>query len=147
MRAPSDGFSIPTPVGNSIIVSAAGHAYAIDQATGGVNHFHSSNIFGGGGGDTVAFDAARSQFYVLDYYDGAAARYPHRLPLHRQLEHYRGLAQDRPGHRWQSGVAIGPDGTVYSLDRTTLTGRDPATGDVTRMLTGQHFAAGARPPP
>src|SRR5215467_1512680 len=64
------GDSIPTVVGTSIVLAGPGQYYAFDQATGAANHFWSGNIEGGGG-STVAYDASRQQFYVLeDYNDG-----------------------------------------------------------------------------
>jgi len=62
------GDSIPTVVGNSIVLAGPGQYYAFDQATGAANHFWSGGI-NGGGGTTVAYDAARQQFYVLRILD------------------------------------------------------------------------------
>src|SRR6266481_3125973 len=59
------GQSIPTVVGNSIVLVGPGQYYAFDQATGAANHFWSGNIYGCCG-STVAYDAARRQFYVLE---------------------------------------------------------------------------------
>src|SRR6267154_4836637 len=62
------GDSIPTVVGASVVVAGPGQYYAFDQATGAANHFWSGGIEGGGG-TTVAYDAARQQFYVLEDYN------------------------------------------------------------------------------
>jgi outer membrane protein assembly factor BamB len=140
----SGGDSIPTIVGNSVVVSGPGQTYALDQATGAVNHFHQGNV-SGGGGDTVAFDAARNQFYVLDYYDTSN---PSTLTAYHYTDNSNITEVWRKtgaGIATGGGVAIGPDGTVYSVDGISLTGRDPVTGNVTRSLTGQHFANAVAP--
>jgi hypothetical protein len=62
------GQSIATAVGSSIVLVGPGQYYAFDQATGAENHFWSGGV-SGGGGTTVAYDAALQQFYVLEDYD------------------------------------------------------------------------------
>lgn len=52
------GQSIPTIVGDSVVLAGPGQYYAFDQTTGARNHFHSGDIHGGGG-TTVAFDRSR----------------------------------------------------------------------------------------
>src|SRR5882757_2239639 len=61
------GSYIPTVVGSSIVLAGPGQYYAFDQARGAPNHFWSGGI-SGGGGTTVAYDAARQQFYVREFY-------------------------------------------------------------------------------
>src|SRR5207245_8592355 len=62
------GQSIPTVVGSSIVLAGPGQYYAFDQSTGAANHFWSGGI-SGGGGSTVAYDAAHQQLYVLEDYN------------------------------------------------------------------------------
>src|SRR5205814_7786176 len=50
------GSSMPTVVGNSIILAGPGQYYAFDRSTGATNHFQAGGI-SGGGGTTVAYDA------------------------------------------------------------------------------------------
>ena len=57
--------AILTVVGNSIVHILPTQYFAFDQATGAVNHFW-AGPFTDGGGSTVAYDAARQQFYVLE---------------------------------------------------------------------------------
>ena len=59
------GSSMPTVVGNSIVLAGPGQFYAFDRDTGAPNHFHQGTVHGGGG-TTVAYDSARQHIYVLE---------------------------------------------------------------------------------
>ena len=138
------GFSIPTVVGNSIVVAGPGQYYSLDQTTGAENHFQSGNI-SGGGGSTVAYDASRHEFYVATAFDTThttaltAYSYTNNSTI-TQLWQYTG-----PGIPNNGSVAIGPDGGVYSVDSHNLVELNPANGSVMRSLTGLNLANGVTP--
>ncbi|MGB9475343.1 MAG: PQQ-binding-like beta-propeller repeat protein [Candidatus Udaeobacter sp.] len=129
-RGKFGGQSIPTVVGRSIVLAGPGQYYAFDQATGASNNFWSGGIEGGGG-TTVAHDAAREHFYVLEDYDGP-------LPI---LSAYHYIDNAHIALLWQrshlagfGSVAIGPTGKVYVAGDTTISELDPATGATLRSF-------------
>lgn len=135
------GFSIPTVVGTSIVLAGPDQYYAFDQATGAENQFWSGNTEGGGG-TTVAYDAARRQFYVAEAYNGFTTL---------SAYHYFGNAHitllwQRTGDGVSGGgsVAIGPTGKVYSAGTSVIWELDPATGITLRSIVGS-FATKATP--
>jgi hypothetical protein len=137
------GDSIPTVVGSSIVLAGPGQYYAFDQATPAMNHFWSGSI-SGGGGSTVAYDAARQQFYVLEFYD-------HNEPMTLSAYHYTDNAhitllwqRTGAGVGGGSSVAIGPTGKVYSAGYSVIWELDPATGTTLRSIPGS-FASGVTP--
>ena len=89
------GQSIPTVVGSSVVLAGPGHYYAFDQATGAMNQFWSGGQHGGGG-TTVAYDAARQQFYVLEYYNDPTPQL--------SAYHYTDNALQRGFRVWATGV-------------------------------------------
>jgi hypothetical protein len=138
------GSSIPTVVGDSIVLAGPGQYYAFDQTTGAANHFWSGG-FEGSGGTTVAYDAARQQFYVLEFYD-----YFDQIPT---LSAYHYIDNAHITLLWQrtgegigvnSSVAIGPTGKVHSAGNTIIWELDPATGATLRSIPGS-FATGVTP--
>jgi len=135
------GASIPTVVGSSIVLAGPGQYYAFDQATGAENQFWSGGIEGGGG-TTVAYDAARQQFYVLEFYNDPTATL--------SAYHYTDNADitllwQRTGDGVGGGsVAIGPTGNVYSTGGSVIWELDPATGTTLRSIQGS-FANGVTP--
>lgn len=136
------GQSIPTLVGSSIVLAGPGQYYAFDQATGAANHFWSGGI-SGGGGSTVAYDAARQQFYVLEDYDSGTATlsaYHYTDNLHITLLWQRTGAGVGNG----GSVAIGPTGNVYSAGNSVIWELNPATGATLRPIPGS-FANGVAP--
>jgi hypothetical protein len=132
------GFSMPTMVGSSVVVAGPGHFYAFDMTTGSMNQFHSGNI-SGGGGTTVAYDAALSQFYVLEDYNDPS----NTLTAYAYTDNAN-IAQiwqkTGPGLRSGSSVAIAPDDTLYSVDNTTILQIDPTDGSTIRSVGGQNIA-------
>ena len=133
------GDSIPTVVGRSIVLAGPGQYYAFDQATGTPNHFWSGNI-SGGGGTTVAYDAARQQFYVLEYYNDPT---PTLSAFHYTDNSHITLLWQRTGVGGGGSVAIGPTGKVYSRG-SVIWELDPATGTTLRSIPGS-FAGGSTP--
>ncbi len=138
------GFSIPTIVGDSVVVTGPGQFYAFDQTTGARNHFHQGSIFGGGG-TTVAYDATWRLLYVLEAYSSSqfntlTAYYYHDNATIMQLWQKTG-----PGIRRGGSVAIGPDSKVYAVDNTTLVELDPYDGSALRSLTGLNLANAVTP--
>ena len=136
------GSSIPTIVGSSIVLAGPGQYYAFDQTTGAANHFWSGNIVGGGG-TTVAYDAARQQFYVRADYDDVTTA----------LSAYEYTDNDHITLLWQrtdpsvgsvGSVAIGPTGNVYSAGYGFIWELDPATGTMLRSISGS-FANSVTP--
>jgi outer membrane protein assembly factor BamB len=119
------GQSIPTAVGNSIVLAGPGQYYAFDQATGAANHFWSGGI-AGGGGTTVAYDTARQQFYVLEDYDDPT---PTLSAYHYTDNAHITLLWQRTGEGVAGGasVAIGPTGNVYSAGFGVIWELDPDT--------------------
>jgi hypothetical protein len=135
------GDSIPTVVGSSIVLAGPGQYYAFDQATGAANHFWSGGIEGGGG-TTVAYDAARQQVYVLEDYDPDTT-----LSAYHYTDNFHiTLLWQRTGAGVGNGgsVAIGPSGNVYSAGNGVIWELDPATGTTLRSITGE-FANGVTP--
>ena len=136
------GQSIPTVVGSSIVLAGPGQYYAFDQTTGAANHFWSGGI-SGGGGTTVAYDAARQQFYILEDYNSALATL--------SAYHYTDnpditLLWQRVGEGVYYGgaAAIGPTGNVYSAGKNVIWELDPATGTTLRSIYGT-FGNGIAP--
>jgi hypothetical protein len=129
------GFSIPTVVGSSIVLAGPGQYYAFDQVTGAANHFWSGAIEGGGG-TTVAYDATRQQFYVLEDYNGPTptlSAYSYTDNAHIALLWQRtGAGVGYSG----ASVAIGPTGNVYSAGNGVIWELDPATGTTLRSIPG-----------
>jgi hypothetical protein len=136
------GQSIPTVVGSSIVIVGPGQYYAFDQATGSANHFWSGGV-AGGGGTTGAYDAARQQFYVLEYYNDPT---PTLSAYHYTDNDHITLLWQRTGAGVGGGgsVAIGPTGNVYSAGNSVIWELDPATGATLRFIPGS-FAGGVTP--
>jgi hypothetical protein len=136
------GQSIPTVIGSSIVVVGPNQYYAFDQATGEENHFWSGGGFGGGG-TTVAYDAARQQFYVLEDYDDPT---PTLSAYHYTDNAHITLLWQRTGDGVGGGssAAIGPTGNVYSAGDSVIWELDPATGNTLRFIPGK-FASGVTP--
>ncbi|HEY7118638.1 MAG TPA: PQQ-binding-like beta-propeller repeat protein [Tepidisphaeraceae bacterium] len=137
------GASIPTVAGSSVVLAGPGQYYSFDINTGASNHFQSGNI-SGGGGTTVAYDPSRSQFYVMEDYNGATTA----------LTAYHYTSNSTITQVWQktgagvdsgASVALGADGKIYSVDNSTLVERDPDTGNILRSLGGQTFANAVTP--
>jgi hypothetical protein len=135
------GLSIPTVVGSSIVLAGPGQYYAFDQATGAENHFWSG--IAGGGGTTVAYDAARQQFYVLEAYNDST---PTLSAYHYTDNAHITLLWQRTGAGVGGGgsVAVGPTGKVYSAGNTVIWELDPTTGTTLRFIPGS-FANGVTP--
>ena len=136
------GASIPTVVGSSIVIAGPNQYYAFDQATGAANHFFSGGG-GGGGGTTVAYDSARQQFYVLEYYIGTT---PTLSAFHYTDNDHITLLWQRTGAGVANGgsAAIGPNGKVYSAGNSVIWELDPANGATLRSIPGS-FASGVTP--
>ena len=137
------GQSIPTVVGTSIVLAGPGQYYAFDQATGAANQFWSGGI-SGGGGTTVAYDAARQQFYVLeDYNDPTPTLSAYHYTDNADITLLWQRTGDGVGYTGAS-VAIGPTGNVYSAGNSVIWELDPATGTTLRSIPGS-FASGVTP--
>jgi hypothetical protein len=136
------GSSLPTVVGSSIVLAGPGQYYAFDRTTGTPNHFQSGNI-SGGGGTTVAYDSARSQFYVLEDFNGTT---PTLSAYHYTSNNLISLVWQRTGAGVGNGgsVAIGPNGDIFSADNSQVIEVDPATGAIVRFVNGS-FANGMTP--
>ena len=135
------GASIPTVVGSSIVLAGPGQYYAFDQATGAANHFWSGGV-SGGGGSTVAYDAALQQFYVLEDYDPDMTLSAYHYTDNAHIT----LLWQRTGTGVGGGgsVAIGPTGNVYSAGDSVIWELDPTTGTTLRSIPGK-FASGVTP--
>jgi hypothetical protein len=138
------GDSFPTVVGNSVILAGPGQYYAFDRSTGSPNHFHDGGIVGGGG-VAVAFDAARSEFYIQEDYDTSSIA---------ALSAYHYIDNANIELLWQvrgnillaeaGSVAIGPNGDVYNVTPERITEYDPDTGATLRIIQGS-FATNVTP--
>lgn len=137
------GQSIPTLLGESLLMAGPGQYYAFNRFTGATNHFHAGDL-NGGGGTTIAADPASNRFYVMERYDTTVGN---------QLTAYSYSSNSDITQLWTTGgngvsggasVAIGPNGAVYSIGRGTLTERDPVTGNILRSVAGT-FANGVTP--
>jgi hypothetical protein len=123
------GFGLPTIVENSIILAGPGQYYSFDRLTGAVNHFYTSNTFGGGG-STVAYDAGRKQFYVVDLYTDSGTR---TLSAYRYTDNaHIDLIWQRTGEGVAEGsaAAIGPTGHVYTASSREIIEVDPDSGAI-----------------
>ena len=139
------GYSIPTVVGSSIVLAGPGQYYAFDQATGAANHFWSSTAgLQGGGGTTIAYDAARQQLYVLEYYNDSTT--PTLSAYHYTDNFNITLLWQRVGEGvgYGGSVAIGPTGNVYSAGKSVIWELDPVTGTTLRSISGS-FATSVTP--
>jgi hypothetical protein len=136
------GQSIPTVVGSSIVLAGPGQYYAFDQATGTENQFWSGNE-AGGGGTTVAYDAARQQFYVLEAYNDPT---PTLSAYHYTDNAHITLLWQRTGDGvgGSASAAIGPTGNVYSAGDGVIWELDPVSGATLRSIPGK-FASGVTP--
>jgi hypothetical protein len=135
------GQSIPTLVGDSVVLAGPGQFYAFRQATGGMNHFLSGNT-SGGGGTTAAFDAARMQFYISETVGGN--------PGGNRLTAFKYTSNSNISQLWQIGgigasVAIGSSGLVYAASNSLLQEIDPTNGNILRSLNGLTLANGFTP--
>ena len=127
------GDSIPTVVGRSIVLAGPGQYYAFDRATGAANHFWAGNVYGGGG-STVAYDATRHQFYVVESYNDSTRTLS---AYHYTDNAHITLLWQRTGEGVRSqSVAIGPTGKVYSAGASVIWELDPATGATLRSIPG-----------
>ncbi|MGE5213409.1 MAG: hypothetical protein ACM3NN_06935 [Nitrospirota bacterium] len=127
------GQSIPTVVGSSIVLAGPGQYYAFDQATGSANHFWAGNVYGGGG-STVAYDATRHEFYVVEAYDDST---PVLSAYHYTDNAHITLLWQRTGDGVGSqSVAISPTGKVYSAGGSVIWELNPATGATLRSIPG-----------
>jgi hypothetical protein len=97
----------------------------------------------GGGGTTVAYNAARQQFYVLEDYDDTT---PTLSAYHYTDNAHITLLWQRTGEGVGGGgsAAIGPTGNVYSAGDSVIWELDPATGATLRSIPGE-FASGMTP--
>ena len=138
------GFSMPTLVGNSVVLAGPGQFYAFDQVTGASNHFLSGNI-SGGGGTTVAFDSTRMQFYV---HEDVGTN-----PGGELLTAFSYNGNNNITQIWQNGgggkiggnVAIGSDGRLYVAGISSMIEIDPTTGNFLRTLSGLTLATDITP--
>ena len=130
------GTSMPTVVGNSIVVAG----YAFDQLTGAANHFYGGPT--GGGGITAAYDSTRSQFYVLDDALNALSAYHYTDNNNITLAWRRsGISNGLSG---LGSVAVAPNGNVYCADNSIIQEVDPTTGATLNSISGS-FANGMTP--
>jgi hypothetical protein len=136
------GQSIPTVVGDSVILNGPADDYAFDQITGASNHFFGTGG-SGGGGETVAYDSARKQIYVRDPGNGLLTAFSY-------------TSQSSISQVWQvpasingGSVAIGADGGIYLADSTSLHGlfeRDPTDGHLIKSISvATEFSFGVTP--
>jgi PQQ-like domain len=134
--------SIPTVVGNSVVLAGPGEYYAFDRQTGATNQFWRSGATGGGG-CTVAYDEARQQFYVLESYNDLT---PALSAYHYTDNAHITLLWQRTGAGVGGGgsVAIGPKGNVYSAGNSVIWELDPTNGATLRSIPGT-FAFRATP--
>jgi hypothetical protein len=138
------GSSIPSIIGNSLLLAGPGQYYSIDAATGTANHFHAGGL-SGGGGTTVAVDSARNQFYVLEDFSSSI---PVALTAYQYVNNstiVQKWQKTGPGIESGSSVAIGANGNVYASAGETLLEIDPVTGLTLRSKSGQSFANAVTP--
>jgi hypothetical protein len=134
------GVSMPTLVGNSIVVAGPGQFYAFDRATGTPNHFYQGTVHGGGG-TTVAYDSVRQHIYVLEQ-----ANPPGQLS-EQALTVFQYTSNAQIDFLWQrigegigrGSVAIGPSGNVYVAGGSHLLELHPDTGATLRSVTGSFY--------
>lgn len=137
------GSGLPTLVAGSIILAGPGQYYAFDRLTGATNHFYTSNTFGGGGA-TVAYDASRKQFYVVESYGDLGT--PTLSAYHYSDNDHINLLWQRTGEAVDTGAgaAIGPTGNVYLARFNEMIEIDPASGAILRRIFAD-FSAGMSP--
>jgi hypothetical protein len=130
-----DGFSIPTLVGDSVIVAASNHYYAYDQLDGALNEFYNGSG-GTGGASTVAFDSARSQFYVRVAGLLTAFSYNSNSEI---IQRWQTAA---PGN---DSLAIGADGDIYVSNSISIAKRDPIDGHLIQSVDGLQLSSAYTP--
>lgn len=135
--------SAPSLIGQSVLLAGPDQYYAFDRTTGAVNHFH-VGLIQGGGGDTPVVDSARSQFYILDAFNGPTTTL---TAYHYTDNSHITQIWQRTGAGIGNGnqVALGSDGKIYTAGGDTLLELDPVDGHTIRSLAGQNFAAGTAP--
>jgi hypothetical protein len=137
------GYGMPTVVGKSVILTGPGQYYAFDRFTGAANHFYTSNTYGGGG-TTVAYDASRRQFYIVEDYGDEGTE---------TLSAYHYTDNDHIDLLWQqsgegvwggAGAALGPNGHVYVAGLPEIIEVDPDSGAILGRIVAD-CAAGMTP--
>lgn len=138
------GHSIPTVIGNSVVLANSAEYYAFDQISGAQNHFN-TGPGNGGGGTTVVADSAANRVYILESYSAS-------VPA--ALTAYAYADNSSLTKLWQvtgagiengASVALGKTGLIYSASANTLREIDPVTGSTLRLLTGLNLAAPLTP--
>jgi outer membrane protein assembly factor BamB len=127
------GASMPTIVGNSIVLAGPGQFYSFDLDTGARNQFHQGTVHGGGG-TTVAYDSARQHIYILELDSAGQALSAYRYTNNAQIEFL--WQRTGPEIGYEGSVAIGPSGNVYAAYGSLLIEVDPDTGTILRSAPG-----------
>jgi hypothetical protein len=125
------GSSMPTVLGESILMAGPAHYYAYNRSTGATNQFHSGNL-SGGGGVTIAADADANRFYVLAEYEiGANSLTAYSYTDNSNISQLWRVTDVTTSTQYGS-VAIGPTGKLYSVGGGLIAERDPVTGNILR---------------
>ena len=135
--------SVPTVVGDSVIVFGAFAGTAFDRATG-AQHIFYTNRSSANQGAPVSYNAGRSDFYVrLDY---ASEEVTNLLAFHYDGNDSIQLLWTRsnPLHQLGGGVAIGDDGTIYVIGSDEIALVDPEDGSTMQSIVFP-FANGSTP--
>ncbi len=119
------GFVSPSRIGSSIILAGVGQYYAVEFETGQLNHFHSGNISGGGGGAAV-IDSANQRIFIREMVSSE---------IFDALSAYSFAGQNAISQLWQidtagfgSDPALTSEGDVVFEDNGVLWLRDGETG-------------------
>jgi PQQ-like domain len=135
--------SVPTIVGDSVIVFGAFAGSAFDRTTGAQHIFYTSPSSANHGAP-VSYNADRSDFYVrLDY---ASEGVTNLLAFHYDGNDSIQLlwTRSKPLHQLGGGVAIGDDDTIYVVGSDEIALVDPDDGS-TRQSIVFPFANGSTP--
>lgn len=127
------GDSVPTLIGDSVIVFGQYAGTALDRTTGSPNIFYSSASSANVGGP-AAFNATRSDFYVrLDYASEGVTKV---LAFHYDNNNAIQLLWTYSTSYVQFGgaVALGADGSIYVVAGGELAVLDPTDGSTIRSV-------------
>lgn len=125
----------PTAAEGAVIVASAGQYYAIDPSTGTATQFRTGKLTGGFGYHTVV-DSVRQEVYIAGAAGLAAYRFAGGAVT--PLWETAGV-----GPNEGSPVTLGPDGSIYAVNGTTLMKLDPADGHVVKSVAGVNTAVSA----
>lgn len=128
------GSSVPTLVGDSVIVFGSLSASAFDQATGAQNQFFTDPLMDLGNGAPVAWNAGRGEFYVrMDYTISGRTRV-RAFRYDGQASISQLWTNDTPLDQYGGMVTIGPDDLLHVVRSGEIAVLDPDDGSTLKSV-------------